>query len=33
VEALAKVSPIPLDCHLMMENPDRWSKLGLQTPV
>ncbi len=25
VEALARVSPIPLDCHLMIENPDRWA--------
>ncbi|MEO8749349.1 MAG: ribulose-phosphate 3-epimerase [Allobranchiibius sp.] len=25
VEALAKVSPIPLDCHLMIEDPDRWA--------
>lgn len=27
VEALAKVSPIPLDCHLMIEDPDRWAPL------
>ena len=25
VEALAKVSPVPLDCHLMIEHPDRWA--------
>ena len=25
VEALARVSPIPLDCHLMIEDPDRWA--------
>jgi ribulose-phosphate 3-epimerase len=25
VEALAKVSPVPLDCHLMIEDPDRWA--------
>ena len=25
VEAMAKVSPVPLDCHLMIENPDRWA--------
>ncbi|MQA80815.1 MAG: ribulose-phosphate 3-epimerase [Streptosporangiales bacterium] len=25
VEALAKVSGIPLDCHLMIEDPDRWA--------
>ncbi|MFW5474306.1 ribulose-phosphate 3-epimerase [Knoellia sp. CPCC 206450] len=25
VEALLKVSPIPLDCHLMIEDPDRWA--------
>ncbi|MBW8173144.1 ribulose-phosphate 3-epimerase [Ornithinimicrobium sp. Arc0846-15] len=25
VEALAKVSPIPLDVHLMIEDPDRWA--------
>ena len=25
VEALRKVSPIPLDCHLMIEDPDRWA--------
>jgi len=27
VEALAKVSPIPLDCHLMIEDPDRWAPM------
>jgi ribulose-phosphate 3-epimerase len=27
VEALARVSPIPLDCHLMIEDPDRWAPL------
>jgi ribulose-phosphate 3-epimerase len=26
VEALAKVSPVPLDCHLMIEDPDRWAR-------
>ena len=25
VEALIKVSPIPIDCHLMIDNPDRWA--------
>ncbi len=25
VEALLAVSPIPLDCHLMIEDPDRWA--------
>jgi ribulose-phosphate 3-epimerase len=25
VEALARVSPIPLDCHLMVEDADRWA--------
>jgi ribulose-phosphate 3-epimerase len=25
VEALARVSPIPLDCHLMIEDADRWA--------
>ena len=25
VEALAKVSPVPLDAHLMIEDPDRWA--------
>jgi ribulose-phosphate 3-epimerase len=25
VEALARISPIPLDCHLMIEDPDRWA--------
>jgi ribulose-phosphate 3-epimerase len=25
VEALARVSPVPLDCHLMIEDPDRWA--------
>lgn len=25
VEALTKVSPIPVDCHLMIDNPDRWA--------
>jgi ribulose-phosphate 3-epimerase len=25
VEALARVSPVPLDCHLMIEAPDRWA--------
>src|SRR5690606_12186382 len=24
-ERLAKVSPVPLDAHLMIENPDRWA--------
>ncbi len=27
VEALLKVSPIPLDCHLMIEDPDRWAPM------
>ena len=25
VEAIQQVSPIPLDCHLMIENPERWA--------
>ena len=25
VEALLRVSPLPLDCHLMIEDPDRWA--------
>lgn len=25
VEALVGVSPVPLDCHLMIEDPDRWA--------
>src|SRR5437763_1063973 len=25
LEALLKVSPVPLDCHLMIENPERWA--------
>ena len=25
VESLIKVSPIPIDCHLMIEDPDRWA--------
>jgi len=25
VEALARVSPVPLDCHLMIAAPDRWA--------
>jgi ribulose-phosphate 3-epimerase len=25
VEALARVSPIPLDCHLMIDDPERWA--------
>ncbi|GAB77671.1 ribulose-phosphate 3-epimerase [Austwickia chelonae] len=25
VESLLKVSPVPLDCHLMIEDPDRWA--------
>lgn len=25
VEALLEVSPIPIDCHLMIEDPDRWA--------
>jgi ribulose-phosphate 3-epimerase len=25
VEALAKVSPVPIDTHLMIEDPDRWA--------
>ena len=27
VEALSRVSPIPLDCHLMIEDPDRWAPM------
>jgi ribulose-phosphate 3-epimerase len=25
VESLVKASPIPVDCHLMIEHPDRWA--------
>jgi ribulose-phosphate 3-epimerase len=25
VEAIARVSPVPLDCHLMIDEPDRWA--------
>ncbi len=25
VEAIVKVSPVPVDCHLMIEDPDRWA--------
>lgn len=25
VESLLKASPIPIDCHLMIEDPDRWA--------
>ncbi|HYN29050.1 MAG TPA: ribulose-phosphate 3-epimerase [Dermatophilaceae bacterium] len=25
VEALLRVSPLPVDCHLMIEDPDRWA--------
>ena len=25
VRAIQKVSPIPLDCHLMIDNPERWA--------
>ena len=25
VESLVRVSPVPLDCHLMIEDPDRWA--------
>ncbi len=25
VEALQRVSPVPLDCHLMIDDPDRWA--------
>jgi ribulose-phosphate 3-epimerase len=25
VEALVKASPLPVDCHLMIEDPDRWA--------
>lgn len=24
VKSLKRISPLPLDCHLMIENPDRW---------
>jgi ribulose-phosphate 3-epimerase len=27
VEALLKVSPVPIDAHLMIEDPDRWAPL------
>ncbi len=25
VQAIQRVSPVPLDCHLMIENPERWA--------
>lgn len=25
VEALLRVSPVPIDCHLMIDDPDRWA--------
>lgn len=25
VEALIRVSPVPIDCHLMIDNPDKWA--------
>ena len=25
MEAVQAVSPVPLDCHLMIENPERWA--------
>src|SRR5581483_12429765 len=25
VDSLLKVTPLPLDCHLMIEDPDRWA--------
>lgn len=25
VESLLRVSPVPLDCHLMIDDPDRWA--------
>jgi ribulose-phosphate 3-epimerase len=25
VEAIQRVSPVPLDCHLMIEDPERWA--------
>jgi ribulose-phosphate 3-epimerase len=25
VKAIQRVSPVPLDCHLMIENPERWA--------
>ena len=27
VQALARVTPIPLDCHLMISDPDRWAPM------
>jgi ribulose-phosphate 3-epimerase len=27
VEALARITPIPLDCHLMIDDPDRWAPM------
>ena len=27
VQALARISPIPLDCHLMIDDPDRWAPM------
>ncbi len=26
VQRLAEVSPVPLDCHLMIDDPDRWAR-------
>jgi ribulose-phosphate 3-epimerase len=30
VAALARVSPIPLDCHLMIDDPDRWAPMYVE---
>jgi ribulose-phosphate 3-epimerase len=30
VEALSKATDIPLDCHLMIESPDRWAPLYVE---
>jgi ribulose-phosphate 3-epimerase len=30
VEALARISPIPLDCHLMIDDPDRWAPMYVE---
>ena len=30
VQALARVSPIPLDCHLMIDDPDRWAPMYVE---
>ena len=28
VESLLRVSPVPIDCHLMIDAPDRWAPVS-----